>query len=128
MRDCRDVGRRTAADVVERHAVEVGVPLEFVGASTAKTLSLVAEKSRDEIAGCRTQVVYVRNVQRRRPVKHLTTVTSMLGQDRNRKFIWSPFPVFPAPRSGLSAKGFGEEGGGVAVSSRSHFEYSSLHS
>ena len=35
MGDGRDVGGRTAADVVEGDAVEVGVPLEFVGAVPA---------------------------------------------------------------------------------------------
>ena len=73
MRDGRDVGRRTPADVVERDAVEVRVTLEFVGASSSKALSLVTQKSRYEIASCRTYAVHVGNVQRRRPVKHLST-------------------------------------------------------
>ena len=72
VRHGRHVRRRAPADVVERDAVEVGVPLELVGAAVAaEPLALVAQQTRDEIASCRTQVVHVRNVQRRRPVKHL---------------------------------------------------------
>jgi len=73
VRDSWDVGRRAPADVVERDCVEVSVSFEFVGASTPQSLSLVAQQARYEIASCWAQVVHVGNVQRRRPVKHLTT-------------------------------------------------------
>ena len=74
VRDGRDVRRRAPADVVELDAVEVGVPLELGGAAaTPQPPTLVAQQARDEVARGRAQVVHVRNVQRRRPVKHLTT-------------------------------------------------------
>jgi len=43
VRHGRYVWRRTSANVVERHAVEVGVPLELVGTTTSEALTLVAE-------------------------------------------------------------------------------------